>query len=111
MNITIQSVNFKAGATLEYFIADKVSKLFRQSGHIIRAEVTLRERNSGNLQNKICDIRLMIPGYDHFVSKRTDLYEKSVLESVKTMQKILRRSKPAKMLQKLTGGFYKAFLK
>jgi putative sigma-54 modulation protein len=109
MNITIQSVNFKAGAKLENFIAEKVSKLFKHSDHIIRAEVTLRQGDSGNPQNKLCDIRLMIPGKDHFVSKRTDLYEKSVLESVRTMQKILRCSKPAKMLQSMRNRFYKVF--
>ncbi|MEP7108453.1 MAG: HPF/RaiA family ribosome-associated protein [Ferruginibacter sp.] len=107
MNIIIQSVNFKAGSTLEYFIADKVRKLFKQSDHIIRAEITLRQCDSGNRQNKLCDIRLMIPGNDHFVSKCSDLYEKSVLESVKTMQKILRRSKPTKMLQRMKSRFYK----
>lgn len=107
MNITIQSVNFKAGTKLENFIAEKVSKLFKHSDHIIRAEVTLRQGDSGNLQNKVCDIRLHIPGHDHFVSKGTDVYEKSVLESVRTMQKILRDSKPAKMLQNVKSRFYK----
>jgi ribosome-associated translation inhibitor RaiA len=111
MNITIQSVNFKAGTTLEYFIRDKVSKLFKQSDHIIRVEVTLRQCDRGNPQNKLCDIRLMIPGNDHFVSKRSDYYEKSVLESVRTMQKILHRSKPAKMLQRMKNRFYKVFTK
>ncbi len=108
MNITIQSVNFKAGNTLEYFIREKVSKLFKQSDHIIRAEITLREGDSGSRQNKLCDIRLMIPGHDHFVSKSTEGYEKSVLESVRTMQQILRSSKPAKMLQRMKNRFYKA---
>ena len=111
MNITIQSVNFKAGNTLEYFIQEKVSKLFRQSDHIIRAEVTLREGDSGSLQNKQCDIRLIVPGNNHIVSKATEGYEKSVLESVKTMQKILRSSKPAKMLQRVQSRFYKVFSK
>jgi len=107
MNITIQSVNFKAASALEYFIQDKVSKLFNQGYHIIRADVTLRQGDSGNPQNKLCDIRLVIPGKDYFVSKGTDLYEKSILESVRTMQKILRGGKPAKMLQKMKNRFYK----
>ncbi|MCW3092335.1 MAG: hypothetical protein JWP81_3404 [Ferruginibacter sp.] len=111
MNITIQSRNFKAGSQLENFITEKVSKLFRQSDHIIRAEVTLRQGDGGNPQNKLCEIRLMIPGNDHFVSKSTDLYEKSVLESVRTLQKMLSRSKPAKMLQRMKNRFYKVFSK
>jgi len=111
MNITIQTVNFKAGAELESFVAEKVSKLFRHNENIIRAEVTLRQGDNGSTDNKLCDIRLMIPGNDHFVSKRTDLYEKSVLESVRTMQRILQSSKPAKMLQGMKNRFYKLFSK
>ncbi|MEO6548437.1 MAG: HPF/RaiA family ribosome-associated protein [Ferruginibacter sp.] len=111
MNITIQSLNFKAGNNLESFITEKVSKLFKQSDYIMRAEVTLRQGDSGNPNNKLCEIRLMIPGNDHFVSKSTDLYEKSVLASVRTLQKMLNRSKPAKMLQRVKNRFYKVFSK
>jgi len=98
MNITIQSVNCKADATLSYFITEKVRKLFKYSDRIIRAEVRLVADNGGNPRTKSCDIRLMVPGNDHFVSRSSDVFEKSVLESVRTMQQLLRRSKPAKML-------------
>ena len=109
MNIKIQSVNFRAGANLEYFIREKVSKLFRLNDQIIRAEVTLRQESGGNPQNRYCVIRLVIPGNDYYVSKNTDLYEKSVLESVRTLQKIMHASKPGKMLQTMKNRFYKVF--
>lgn len=107
MNITIQSLDFKAGDSLRDFIVEKVGKLFRHSDRIIRAEVVLRRGNNGNLQNRLCEIRLIIPGHDHFVSKSTDGYEKSILESVRTMQKILRSSKPSKVLRGVRDRFRK----
>ncbi len=107
MNITIQSLDFRAGDALRNFIAEKVGKLFRHSDRIIRAEVVLRRGNNGNLQNRLCEIRLIIPGHDHFVSKSTDGYEKSILESVRTLQKILRNSKPSKVLRGVKDRFRK----
>jgi ribosomal subunit interface protein len=93
MDIIISTVNFKISASLETFVREKVSKLFAHCKTIIRANVILRETDKGNLENKVCEIRLMIPGYDHFVTKSTDMYEKSVSQAVEVLQKILRRKK------------------
>ena len=93
MEIIISSVKFKADRTLETFVREKVRKLFHQYDKIIRANVVLRETENGNPENKSCEIRLMIPGNDHFVRKCTGVYEKSILQAVEVLQKILRRKK------------------
>jgi len=93
MEIIINSVNFKADTMLETFVKEKVSKLFHQCNTIIRANVTLREAEKGSFENKLCEIRLMIPGNDHFVRKCTAVYEKSILQAVEGLQKIIRREK------------------
>src|SRR5438874_381458 len=92
MEIIINSVNFKSG-TLEAFIREKVGKLFIKCNNIIRANIVLRQTEEGKTENKLCEIRLMIPGYDHLVKKSTGVYEKSVLQAVKVLQKIIRRRK------------------
>lgn len=93
MNIIIKSVGFEAGKVLETFVRNKVSKLFRQCGSIIRANVILRKGESKSPENKLCEIRLVVPGYDHFVKKSTVEYQKSVSQSVDVLQEILRRNK------------------
>lgn len=93
MEIIINSVNFKTDTKLERFVREKVSKLFNKSDQIIRANVVLRRVENSIPVNKLCEIRLMIPGNDHFVRKCTEVYEKSVLQSVEVLQKIIRRTK------------------
>ena len=93
MEIIINSVNFKTDTTLELFVREKVSKLFHHCNKIIRANVTLREAEKKNPENKLCEIRLMIPGNDHFVRKCTAVFEKSILQAVEGLQKIIRREK------------------
>ncbi len=91
--IVLQSVQFKASAQLEEFVKEKVLKLFEQDKSIIRADVTLFEGASGNPKNQYCEIELSVAGQNHFVKKNSESYEKSVLDAVKTLQKVIRRQK------------------
>jgi len=100
--IAFQTVQFKASSQLEDFVKDKVSKLFEQDPSIIRADVTLFEGASGNPNNQFCEIQLSVPGENHFVKKNSENYEKSILEAVKTLQKVLRRHKTKKMIMRRT---------
>ena len=93
MNISIKAIDFKAGNNLQTFVNEKVEKLFRQSDNIIRANVILRKEAGKNPENKLCEIRLIVPGYDHFVKKSSTGYRRAVSQSVDVLQEILRRSK------------------
>ena len=93
MNIIIKSVDFKVRKELATFVREKVKKLFTQSDNIIRANVMLRKEAGKPPKNKLCEIRLEVPGYDHFVKKSSEGYGKSVSQAVEVLQKILRRSK------------------
>ena len=104
MNIIIKSVDFKAGNALEIFVRKKVSKLFKQFDNIIRANVILRKEESKNPENKLCEIKLMVPGYDHFVKQSSLKYRKSVAQSVNVLQEVLRRNK-TKLITRRQAGF------
>jgi len=93
MNIIIKSIDFKAGNKLETFVREKVKKFFRQCDNIVRANVILRKGSSKNPENKLCEIRLVVPGYDHYVKKSSIGYRRSVSQSVDVLQEILRRNK------------------
>lgn len=93
MEVIIKSVNFKASSRLEEFVVEKTNKLFQHSGAIIKAIVVLREEEKKGLNNKSCEIRLMVPGYDHYTKKRTDVYEKSISQAVDALQNTLLKTK------------------
>lgn len=93
MNITIQTLHFKADKELETFVRDKVSKLFDQSNKIIRAEISLFEGAKGETNKYYCEIRLVIPGYDHFAKKNSISYEQSVLDTIEALQTIISKVK------------------
>lgn len=99
-NIKFQSVHFAADEQLQYFAIEKVSKLFNQDNSIIRANITLLEGASGNPENKFCEIMLSVPGENKFIKKNSEDYHKSILSAVTGMQKILRREKTKRIIER-----------
>lgn len=86
----IRTVNFKASSRLKNFIREKVSKVFSKSDSIIGAEVVLREGDNGDVENKLCQIRIRVPGDDLFAKASSDVYEKSILQAVEILQRQVR---------------------
>lgn len=92
MIINIQSVRFKASEDLQSHVQEKVQKLFDHNDKIIRADVTLFE-DGGAPANQHCEIRLIVPGNDLIAKKASSTYEQAVVDTVDTLQKIMRRKK------------------
>lgn len=93
MKINIQSLKFTAKQQLIHFVNDKVGKLSRFDDRIISAEVTLELDTANKVDNKICDIRLIVPGNDDFVKKNAVTFEEAVANAVDTLQTTLQRKK------------------
>jgi ribosomal subunit interface protein len=93
MEVIIKSVNFKTSKQLEELIIEKVNKLFDHSNNIIQALVVLREEEKKGHENKSCEIKLVVPGYDHFAKKKTGSYEKSITQAVDTLQNVILKTK------------------
>jgi len=91
MNIRIKAVKFIADSKLEDFIQKKVSKLGRFFDDIINAEVFLKLENTTDLENKVVEVKLDVPGSDLFARKQTKSFEESTDEVVDALkQQILK---------------------
>jgi ribosome-associated translation inhibitor RaiA len=91
MDIIIQSLGFTAGAALEEFILDKVSHL--KGDKIVRANVTLYKGPSTIEDSDYCEIRLEVPGNDHFVKKHSTHFEVAVNECVEVLSQMINKTK------------------
>jgi ribosome-associated translation inhibitor RaiA len=93
MDIIIQSLGFKASDNLENFIHEKLNKVVLESDNVIRANVTLYIGSESNPENNVCEIRLEVPGNDHFVKKSSDVFEKAITGCIDALQKIIRKTR------------------
>ncbi len=93
MNVTINSVHFKADQKLEDFITKKVEKVCEKYAEVINAEVNLKLDNNDTPENKIADIRIVLKGEDLFASKQSKTFEESVDTAVDALKKQLEKYK------------------
>jgi putative sigma-54 modulation protein len=93
MNIKIQSVHFDADKKLLDFTSEKVNKLEKFYEGIVSAEVTLRLEKDQDMENKVAEIRLEIPGYDSFAKKQAKSFEEAIDECADALKKQLTKQK------------------
>ena len=77
MDIKIHSIRFDADAKLLDFITSKLRKLIQFFDDIIGAEVFLRLDHSQDLENKVVEIKLSLPGNELFAKKQSKTFEES----------------------------------
>lgn len=93
MDIKIHSIHFDADIKLLNFIRNKIEKLVQFYDDIIGTEVFLRVENSQNLENKVVEIKLTIPGNELFAKRQTKTFEASTDLAVEALRRQIRKHK------------------
>jgi len=89
----IQTPGFKATKRLTKFVGDNVGKLTLLSDRILEGLVNLKLDKSGKKENKICDIKLVMPGKDLFASRHSNTFEDAVQQSIEAVKHQVERWK------------------
>ena len=93
MKINIQTLSFHASPHLIEFAENKINKITHYNDMVMEAQLTLKVDRSGAKNNKVCDIRLVVPGNDIYASKRRDSFEAAILEAIEAVKQPLLRWK------------------
>ena len=93
MEVTISSIHFKADVKLEDFIREKTAKLGKLFDGVIGCDVVLRLDAASNNENKIAEIRVMIPGNDLFAKKQAKSFEEAIDNAVEALRRQVKRHK------------------
>jgi len=78
MEINKQAINFDADAKLMEFIDRKIAKLQTFYGKIVSADVSLKLEKTGQIQDKIAEIKVNVPGSTLMVKETSKTFEESV---------------------------------
>ena len=93
MNISFNSVHFKADQKLEVFISEKLDKLAKIHDGIIGFDVTLKLENTERPENKTVEIRAKIRGNDAIANKTAKTFEEATDEVIAALKKQLIKAK------------------
>lgn len=87
MKVLFQTQSFKPSKKLVRFTTEKVQMLERVHERIVEARVHLKKIKSATPENKVCEIRLAIPGNDLFASKKSIFFEEAVTKTVDAIRR------------------------
>lgn len=101
MKVIIQTPNLKARTSLTAFVQEKLEKLETFTEKILECRVYLKIEKSSDRGNKVCEVKLLIPGNEFFASCRNNTFEEAVLQAIEALKPQIERWKGSKK-----GRFY-----
>ena len=93
MRVQTESVQFKADQKLISFIERKVGKMEQLYDRIIDAKVVLKLENSGQVKDKIAEVRLNLPGDTLFAKESNKTFEASIDSAASSLKRQLIKYK------------------
>jgi len=86
MQVTFQAVHFTADHKLKDYISDKLQKLVKFYPKILQTTVFLKLENSGQVKDKVIEVKMNVPGSTLIATNSDKTFESSfddALESIK----------------------------
>lgn len=93
MKINLTAVHFDADQKLIDYIEKKSSKLSQFFDRITDAQVFLKLENSGQVRDKIVEIKLMVPGDTLVATESSKTFEAATDAAVDNMKRQLNKHK------------------
>jgi len=93
MDFKVNTVNFSADEKLVEFIREKVKKLELIYDNIIASEVYLKVDKSESKDNKVAEVKILLPRNELFASKQCKSFEEATDLAVQALKKQVSKHK------------------
>ncbi|MFZ1751139.1 MAG: ribosome-associated translation inhibitor RaiA [Saprospiraceae bacterium] len=91
MQVTFQAVHFTADQKLKDYISDKLQKLEKFYPKILQATVYLKLENSGQVRDKVIEVKVNVPGNTLIASNEDKSFEAAFDDSLETLKRQLKK--------------------
>lgn len=93
MKVNTQSVNFTADGKLVDFVQARISKLEQYYDKVISSDVYLKVENTSAKENKIVEVKVLVPRDNFVVKKQCRTFEEAVDSACSTLERQLVKRK------------------
>ena len=93
MKVNVNAVNFTVDRKLVDFIQQRMDKLEKYYDKIVSSDVFLKVENTSDKENKIVEIKILVPGDDFLVKKQCKTFEEAVELSAESLERLLVKRK------------------
>ena len=87
MKVTIQTPGFTGRPELLKFTEEHIQNLAHLSDRIMEGQVVLSLDKSDDNKNKVCEARIIVPGYDLFARKTASSFEEAVTNTCDALRR------------------------
>jgi putative sigma-54 modulation protein len=91
MQVTFQAVKFSADQKLKDYITDKLQKIERFYPKIIEAMVYLKLENSGQVKDKVVELKLNVPGSTLITTSTDKTFEAAFDDALESLKRQLKK--------------------
>ena len=93
MTLKIQSPSGTIKQEVIDFLNQKLKMLSRRYNEIISVDVNFRVEKSSTNENKLCEIRLVISGYDLIASAQCKTFEAAIAQTSEALERQIEKRK------------------
>jgi putative sigma-54 modulation protein len=93
MKVTVHAVNFAIDRKLVDYTEEKMGKLEKYFDKIIAADVFFKVEKTSEKENKIAEVKILVPGDEFLVKKQCKSFEEAVEECSESLERLLLKRK------------------
>jgi putative sigma-54 modulation protein len=93
MKVNVHAVNFNVDGKLVGFIQKRMDRLEKYYDKVISADVFLKVEKTSEKENKIVEIKMLVPGDEFMVKKQCKTFEEGVEQSAESLERLLTKRK------------------
>jgi putative sigma-54 modulation protein len=93
MKVNVHAVNFNVDGKLVGFIQERMDRLEKYYDKIVSSDVFLKVEKTSEKENKIVEIKMLVPGDEFMVKKQCKTFEEALDQSAESLERLLTKRK------------------
>ena len=93
MKVDVHAVNFNVDKKLVDFVQERMVKLEKYYDKVVSSDVYLKVENTSDKENKIVEMKIIVPGDDFLVKKQCKTFEEAVELAAESIERLLVKRK------------------
>ncbi|AJH16344.1 ribosome hibernation-promoting factor, HPF/YfiA family [Myroides profundi] len=93
MKVNIQAINFNVERKLVDFANERLSKIEKYYDKIVSVDVFFKLENTNEKENKITEIKVLVPGDEMIVKKTCKTFEEGVDAGADALERLVVKHK------------------
>ncbi len=93
MKVNVHAVNFNVDGKLVGFIQERMDRLEKYYDKVVSSDVFLKVEKTSEKENKIVEIKMLVPGDEFMVKKQCKTFEEAMEQSSESLERLLTKRK------------------